>query len=324
MAAFPAGSKPVRGRTDTEQKALQHAIEDLERIGSEQFGVFTTNRVMGTESMSPRTTNARALRESAAESMAPAVGAQTLRKGIFGEESGRQKKRDSVDDDPRRTKVSINGVVRPIRLETNDVEAETLNSLVREVKYAELNEKNQELSRRAKMVSTGRVVKRFHDERLSLSLEVPPTRVSVSSWEAESWRSSNIDKRRSAPENPLHYVAPELRRSYLRELERNTAKTSIKAEASAVQRSIAEEEALLAEAHPSGAASERLSASPVESPSPSILLPAGTTALSPRINGRVGCLGPPRTPRPDPMAPNKGLDTVPTPGGTARRRLKYW
>lgn len=110
-----------------------------------------------------------------------------------------------------RTTVVVNGTQRPIRLDTHS-EPDRLNSLVRDVKHSALNEKNHEISRKAKMISIAAEVDRLQMDRAVLPFEVP-------NWNSESWRSVNVQKPRGQPGNVLHYTNPENRKRHLNAIE---------------------------------------------------------------------------------------------------------
>lgn len=112
-----------------------------------------------------------------------------------------------------RMTVKVNGTPRQIRLDTQETEAERLNSLVRDVRWQALNAKNQEISARAKMQSIRTEVHKLQMERVSMSLEVPHA-------EPQSWREINTRKDRGQPSNLLQYVAPEKRTCHLRAIEK--------------------------------------------------------------------------------------------------------
>lgn len=111
-----------------------------------------------------------------------------------------------------RTMVTINGVQRAIRLDTNESEADRLNELVRDVRQTELNARNHELSRRAKMTGMAKEVDRLQMQRVQYNLE-------VTNWEPHTWRAINTLKSRQTPSDLLHYVAPERRRQHLHAIE---------------------------------------------------------------------------------------------------------
>jgi len=113
--------------------------------------------------------------------------------------------------------VVIGGVSRSIRLDTLEAEGvERLNSLVTEVRNARRDSTNQEMSRQQKLAALARDVDRMQWERLQYSMQVP-------NWEADTWRSINVEQRRVRAEDGLHYVPPEMRKRALREIERNAA-----------------------------------------------------------------------------------------------------
>jgi len=113
--------------------------------------------------------------------------------------------------------VMIGGSPRCIRLDTLEAEgAERLNALVGEVRNARLEAKNQEMSRQVKLMALAREVDRMQMERLQYSLQVP-------NWHVATWRSVNVEQRRTRANDPLHFVPPELRRRALREIESSAA-----------------------------------------------------------------------------------------------------
>eukprot|EP00929_Paragymnodinium_shiwhaense_P054126 TRINITY_DN27124_c0_g1_i1.p1 TRINITY_DN27124_c0_g1~~TRINITY_DN27124_c0_g1_i1.p1 ORF type:complete len:261 (+),score=67.65 TRINITY_DN27124_c0_g1_i1:64-846(+) len=113
----------------------------------------------------------------------------------------------------KRDVVVVSGRERPIRLDTQDVLSEHLNNLVRETRHAELYKQTRNIGRQKKLQVVGAVVKKMRDERVRYSLQrrdmVP-----------EDWQSVNARKARAAPEDPLHYVAPELKPRVLRSMEK--------------------------------------------------------------------------------------------------------
>jgi len=127
-----------------------------------------------------------------------------------------------------RREVSIAGTIRPIRLDTHhESEAERLGGLVRDVRHADVNERNNELSRRAKITSMAQEVSRLQTERLRYPLQ-------ATNWIDETWQCVNTMKPRSRPGNPLDHVAPEQRGCHLRAIEQAAALVSESAEESYV------------------------------------------------------------------------------------------
>lgn len=110
--------------------------------------------------------------------------------------------------------VVISGVPRRIRHDTKD--HERLNALVRDLRYSDLNAKNQEINRQSKLATVSREVRDLNMERMKFSWQVP-------SWQHQTWRSVNIEQKRVHPDDPLHYVAPERRIGALRVIEQNMA-----------------------------------------------------------------------------------------------------
>jgi len=142
----------------------------------------------------------------------------------------RMKKAQGIGE--ARTVVTVNGVERIIRLDTHDSEADRLNGLVRDVKQTELNARNHELSRRAKMTGMTKEVNRLQMERVQYNLE-------VTNWEPQTWRAINTQKHRQKPCDLLHYVAPERRRHHLHAIESAANHAITKREVARTKRSVA-------------------------------------------------------------------------------------
>lgn len=112
-----------------------------------------------------------------------------------------------------RMTLKVGGVERPIRLDTQETESDRLNSLVREVKLAALNEKNQEINRQAKSVSINQEVSRLQMDRVVLPMEVADS-------SPPSWRAVNVQKARRQPDNYMQFILPEKRRQHLNAIEK--------------------------------------------------------------------------------------------------------
>lgn len=113
----------------------------------------------------------------------------------------------------KRDIVVCNGTPRPIRLDTTDVLAEHLNSLVRETRHAELYMQTRDISRQRKLQVVGAVVKKLRAEGGSSSTQRRDMK-------QEDWQSINLRKPRLYPEEPLNYVSPALRSRVLRGMEK--------------------------------------------------------------------------------------------------------
>mmetsp|Transcript_81482 Transcript_81482/g.174552 ORF Transcript_81482/g.174552 Transcript_81482/m.174552 type:complete len:277 (+) Transcript_81482:68-898(+) len=101
--------------------------------------------------------------------------------------------------------VSVGGVPRPI---LSEVEEDRLNTLVREVRHSDLTVKQRMADRADVVKDITRDVEDLHRQRHRFSWQVP-------GWRQDSWRSMNIQKRRSKQADGLHDVVPDQRRRVL-------------------------------------------------------------------------------------------------------------
>lgn len=119
------------------------------------------------------------------------------------------KKRDHLK---KRDVVNVSGKDRPIRLDTQEGLSDQLNTIVRDVRHAEIFKQSGDYARQRKLRSLGSIVDGLTEERLSGSLarrDIAP----------EGWHSVNVRKHRTRPEDPLCYVVPERRQGLLRAIE---------------------------------------------------------------------------------------------------------
>eukprot|EP00927_Polykrikos_kofoidii_P030449 TRINITY_DN2616_c0_g5_i1.p1 TRINITY_DN2616_c0_g5~~TRINITY_DN2616_c0_g5_i1.p1 ORF type:complete len:274 (+),score=35.09 TRINITY_DN2616_c0_g5_i1:60-881(+) len=115
--------------------------------------------------------------------------------------------------DLKRGKTTVGGVERPFRLDTQEVLADQLNTLVREVRNAEVFRQQRDMNRNVKNEKLGRVVNQLREERLRHSLQ------RTDDYTDESWRSVIVRKPRTNKDDSMAYVAPELRHKAMRALE---------------------------------------------------------------------------------------------------------
>mmetsp|Transcript_43912 Transcript_43912/g.115981 ORF Transcript_43912/g.115981 Transcript_43912/m.115981 type:complete len:280 (+) Transcript_43912:26-865(+) len=151
------------------------------------------------------------------------VGLEELRADVLGPQSSMPRPPASpktlavgVPSASSAPRVCFGGAERPVRLDRSDAETEALNSLVREVRHAVVNATSQEISRRAMLVSLDKDIDELQTQRMQYSLQVP-------GWRGETWRSTNMQQRRSPRQDSLHFVAPEQRGRALRNIEREHA-----------------------------------------------------------------------------------------------------
>lgn len=109
--------------------------------------------------------------------------------------------------------VIVCGSPRPIRLDTQDAEAERLNGLVREVRQADCWAKKDEIVQQARLATLGNDLGRLKAERLHFDME-------VEGWKPLDWRSINSRRPQTWMKDALHGMTSEQKRLALKSIER--------------------------------------------------------------------------------------------------------